>query len=415
MSGGAPKLNLISQSSMRKGNFIDNFLAYTAGKGSPDIYRKWSAIFTIGAALERKCWLRTAKGKLYPNQYVVLVGPAGIGKSLCTSTVYDLLDTIRTPETPYHIAPTSVTKASLIDALDAAERRVVRPMETPAVISFNSLTVVPNEFGVFLPAWESDFMNTLTDLWDCGRYAETRRTSKLNINIPHTQLNLFSATTPAHLNNLLPEGAWEQGFMSRIILIFSSEVVHTDLFLFDELDQQMREHLLTDLRSIYKMYGEFVVHQDVQDAVNAWARAGGPPVPDHPKLSSFRIRRPAHLLKLCMIASAARDDDRQIILDDYVEALDWLVQAETFMPDIFKSMKSGGDGRVIEECWHYAYELWIKRKEPIPEAMIIAFLQERTPVHNIERILDVMQRAELLKKQFTASGGTGYEPKARKA
>lgn len=95
-------------------------MEYTDNKGSSSIYRKWSAIFAIGAALERKVWITTAKGKLYPNQYIVLVGGAGIGKSLSTNIVDEFLRTLSTPETPFHLAPTSVTKASLIDSLNDA-------------------------------------------------------------------------------------------------------------------------------------------------------------------------------------------------------------------------------------------------------------------------------------------------------
>jgi hypothetical protein len=301
-------------------NFIDSFLAYTDGKGSPRIYRLWAAIFTVGAVCERKVWLTTAKGRLYPNQYILLVGGAGIGKSLCTNTVYDLLSEIRTPETPLHIAPTSVTKASLIDALGDAERRIIRPMETPSVISFNTLAIVPNEFGVFLPSWEGDFMSTLTDLWDCKNYSETRRTAKINISIPKAQLNLFSATTPAYLTNLLPEGAWEQGFMSRILIVFSGEMVHTDLFSLFDNDVQGRADLVADLRDMYKTYGEVVVTDEAKQAINEWSRNGGPPIPDHPKLTSYCARRAAHLLKLCIIASMASDSDRIVTLDHFAEA-----------------------------------------------------------------------------------------------
>lgn len=396
-------------------NFIDSFLAYTEGKGSPRIYRLWSAIFTVGAVCERKVWLTTAKGKLYPNQYILLVGGAGIGKSLCTNTVYDLLDEIRTPETPFHIAPTSVTKASLIDSLQEADRRIIRPMESPAVISFNSLTIVPNEFGVFLPSWEGDFMSSLTDLWDCKHYSETRRTHKININIPYSQLNMFSATTPAYLTNLLPEGAWEQGFMSRILVVFSGEIVHTDLFDLLESDDEGRTNLVHDLRDMYKLYGEMTVTEEAKLAINEWSRQGGPPVPDHPKLTSYCARRAAHLLKLCIVASIASDSDRIVTLDHFAEALDWLVQLEAFMPDVFKSMKIGGDGRAIEECWHYAYQVYLKTKEPVPEHRIIQFLQEKVPVHNIARILDVMERSKLLEKKFTPSGATGYQPLGREA
>lgn len=152
---------------------------------------------------------------------------------------------------------------------------------------------------------------------------------------------------------------------------------------------------------------------EAKEAINDWAKRGGPPIPDHPKLTSYRMRRAAHLLKLSMIASASCDSDRIITLDHFAEALDWLVQLETFMPDIFKSMKTGGDGRAIEECWHYAYTIWMKKQEPVPEHLVVAFLQERVPVHNIERIIDIMQRAQLFTKQFTNAGGVGYIPKGR--
>ena len=395
-------------------NFIDGFMKYTEGRGSPEIYRKWTAIFTIAAVCERKVWLTTAKGKLYPNQYMLLVGGAGIGKSLCTNTAADLVNEVKTPETPLFLAPTSVTKASLIDCLNAAERRIIRPMETPSIISFNSLTIIPNEFGVFLPAYDTEFMSTLTDLWDCGRYAETRRTSKINIEIPHTQLNLLSATTPAQLSGILPEGAWEQGFMSRMLLIYSGDITHTDIFAKLDHDGVLYKNLVEDLRDIYRCYGEITVSDEAKLAINEWAAGGAAPVPDHPKLVSYCARRPAHLLKLMMVAAIANDSERVITIDHFAEAYDWLMQLEAAMPDVFKSMKVGGDARAIEECWHFAYQLWMKNKEPIAEHRIFAFLQERVPVHNIERLLDVMVRAKLFDKAYTPSGAMGYNPKARK-
>lgn len=395
-------------------NFIDGFARYMADKGSPDLYIKWSAIFAISAVLERKAWITTAKGTLYPNQYIILVGGAGIGKSICTRVVYDLAATIQRGGGVFHIAPTSVTKASLIDALNDAERSIIRPMETPPITSFNSLTIIPNEFGVFLPSWEGDFMSTLTDLWDCGRYAETRRTKSINIEIPNTQLNMFSATTPAHLTNLLPEGAWEQGFMSRVLLVFSGEIKHVHVFTEMHHDDDLWKKLVHDIKDVYSIFGEFAVTEDAQEAINEWAKSGGKPMPDHPKLVSYCSRRIAHVLKLCIVASAASDSDKIITLDHFAEALDWLVELETYMPDIFKSLKVGGDARAIEECWHYAYLHWMKYQAPVDEHLLFNFLQERVPVHNIERILDVMCRAQLLKKQFTATGTTGYEPKAKR-
>lgn len=394
-------------------SFIDGFIHYTEGRGSPAIYRRWTAIFLVGAALERKAWITTAKGVLYANQFIFLIGPAGVGKSLCTALSYDLLSEIRTPETPIFIAPTSVTKASLADAINKAERRIVKLNENPPITAFNSLQVISNELGVFLPAWDGDFMSTLTDLWDNGRYHETRRTSKIEINIPKAQINILSATTPAYLNSLLPEGAWEFGFMSRVINIYSGETAYTDIFAELDHDGAGYKSLGHDLTDIYNIWGEFTITDEVKEAINAWARSGFNPRPDHPKLTHYSTRRLAHLLKLCIVACAAASSDRAITLEHYAEALDWLVEAESYMPDIFKALKVGGDARAIEECWHFAYKYFMKHKTPIPEHMLVSFLGERVPAHSVDRILDVMVRAQLLTKKFMNSGRQGYEPKVR--
>lgn len=395
-------------------NWIDSFMEYTDNKGSSPLYRKWSAIFTLGAVLERKVWIHTAKGKLYPNQYIILVGGAGIGKSLSTGIVDDFLRGLNTPESPFHLAPTSATKASLIDALNDAERRIVRPMEIPSVQSFNSLTVVPNEFAVFLPSWESDFMSTLTDLWDCKHYSETRRTNKISIDIPRVQLNLFSATTPAQLTNLLPEGAWEQGFMSRVLLIYSGETVYTDLFNIPEYAETLRCELAADLKRIYSMWGERKFTEEAKEAIRDWAKRGGEPAPDHPKLVGYNARRAAHLLKLCLISSVSCTDEPVITLENFVEALDWLVEAESFMPDIFKSMRVGADARAIEECYHFAIKIYMKEQKPVLETRLFHFLQERVPAHSVARIMEVMEKAGLLQRQWVGSH-IGFIPRGKQA
>lgn len=256
-------------------------------------------------------------------------------------------------------------------------------------------------------------MNTLTDLWDCKRYAETRRTKSISINLKAPQLNLLSATTPAYLTTLLPEGAWEQGFMSRTLMVYSGEVIHGNIFGEVRHDEPLWQKLVHDLSCIYKLFGELTVSEDTREALNAWSRAGGQPAPDHPKLIGYNTRRVAHLLKLCMVAAVASDDEKIVSLDHFSEALDWLTELEAFMPDIFKSMRGGGDATAIEECWHYCYHQYMRKKEPVSEHLVYAFLQERVPVHNIERLIEVMTRAKLLEKQFTSAGTTGYTPKTR--
>ena len=149
--------------------------------------------------------------------------------------------------------------------------------------------------------------------------------------------------------------------------------------------------------------------EDAAAFLTKWHKSKGPQQPNHPKLLHYSTRRTAHLLKLSMIAAASNGGELTIKLSHVQEALDWLIEAESFMPDIFKAMTTGGDSRVIEDTWYHIYNIWIKEKKPISEHRIIHFLQERVPSHNVLRILDVMVRVKILEKELGA-----YVPKSLK-
>lgn len=390
-------------------HWIDGFEQWCENRGSPEIFVRWTGIFTIAAAMERKVFVKTGRGVLYPNLYVINVGPPGAGKTQAVDLSRVLLEELK----EFHLAPTSVTKASLIDALFASERHIIRPGETPPMVSFNSLTVTSNELGTFLPAYESDFMSVLTDIWDCKVYSETRRTSKTNIKIPRPQLSMISGTTPSYLTGLLPEGAWDQGFMSRTMLVYSGAGAPTDLFTINGTDDAMQANLIHDLQEIHRMFGAMEFTPEAAEQITQWHLAGGPPAPDHPKLSHYNTRRTQHLLKLCMVACAAHGDELLITVDHYVEALDWLISMEETIPDIFKSMRSAGDSKTIEEAYYFVYKAHLKEKAPVSERRLAAFVSERTPAHNVMRILEVMVKAGLLEEKMMSNAQKGYTPGAK--
>lgn len=391
-------------------SWVQGFTTYTAKVGSPPLFTKWAAIFTVAAALERKVWLTTNKGKLYPNLYVFFVGPPGAGKTVAEDKAAEIFRTLD----DHHLAPTSMTKASLIDRLSSAERKIVQPRENPPVITFNSLTIMANELGTMIPSYEGDFMNVLTDLYDNKVYSETRRTNKIDIQIPNPQLNLIAATTPSYLNGLLPEGAWDQGFLSRTMMIYSGGIESHDLWAADTTDKELVSALVFDLKSIGNLYGELKIDDDVKQAFTEWQRGGRQPVPEHPKLAHYNTRRAAHLLKLCAVACASTGDRPIITLDHYAEAMDWLLEAEHSMSDIFRSMTMGASTRVMDDVWFHTYSIYMKEKKPVMEHRLIAYLSERVPAHDVARILEVMTRAKIFEAAHVAGMGMCYTPRAPK-
>lgn len=388
------------------GSWVDGFLEATNHLTSPLLFRKWGAISVISGALERKVWVKTKGSALYPNLYTVLVAPPGVGKTEVTWRVRAMWDALE----DVHVANSSVTKAALIDSLDAATRRITDLTSVPPVYNFNTLLVAANELGVLLPAYENEFMNTLTDLYDCKGYSESRRTKDIKIKIERPSLSILAACTPGYLKEVLPPGAWDQGFLSRTILVYSGEQQLSSLF---HEEEDSMEHLVDSLKEINALYGQFKFTAEAKHFIDKWYLGGQEPKPDHPRLLNYNTRRITHLLKLAMVASVSYKRDLVIDLNDVNQAMDWLIEVEFHMTDIFKAMGSGGDSQVIEEAFYFLYRLYMEdpKKQPILEHRLVLFLQERTPVHNIVRMIETMVRSNMIEQKFVPGAGNGYIPR----
>ena len=356
--------------------------------------------------MERRIWVRTKGSDLYPNLYTILVGPPGVGKSAVLSQVERFLRAV--PD--IHVAPSSVSAASLVDSLVLANRKITRPNDVPSFVQFHYLTAVASELGVFLPVYDPLFMNSLTKFYDGEHYEERRRTGKVNhLKIEHPHLSIIGGTTPSYLNSFLPEGAWDQGFTSRTIFVYHGVPIFTELFDeqgFDHLGQVYLD-LLHDLKSISGLYGKMEWSKEAQTAISEWNRAGLPPVPDHNKLVHYNSRRLAHVIKLSMVASISRSNEMIIQVQDYQRALDWLLETEERVVDIFHSMGVAGDSAAIDDCWDFIFRMYNKQKKPVSEHQVVNFLRAKVPSHNIMRVIDIMIKSGIIKMEM-ANGMNAY-------
>lgn len=393
----------------RLDDWIDRFFRSTEGLPSPEIFRRWAGISIVSGALERRVWVRSLRREFYPNLYTLLVAPPGVGKSVLTS-----LAAAYFRELPgQHLSANSLTKASLVDNLKEAERHFVRPNSNPAVVTFNSLKVCADEFGVFLSKYDNEFLSFMNAIYDNYPYSEKRRGGDLHIEIRNPHITFFGGTQPGYLRDLLPEAAWDQGFTSRLLFIYDGESQLVDP-LADEGEPLLDVDLTEDLKSIGEVFGKMTFEQEAAKLLVDWHMAKGPPIPDHPKLHHYLTRRTAHILKLSMISAVSAGRHPTIVKEDIERAFDWLFDAEARMPDVFRAMSSGGDIKIMEETWHYAFRIYSSTNKPIPEALIVDFIAEQAPAHNVTRILDVMIKANWLKVEVVNKVGNCYRPRAAK-
>lgn len=365
-------------------SWIEGFVSHTDNLDSPPMFRRWAAIAALASTLEQKVWLRSGGGLLFPNLYIVLVGHPGVGKTRTIRKAKEYL--LEIPD--YHIAPTSMTAASLIDTLVDSKRMIVQLPNPP--LEYNSMMIAADELGAFIHKYDDEMIAVLSAFYDPDPYGHSRRGKDIKIKIKSPQLNMLCGTTPSNLIKFIPEGAWDQGFCSRMILVFSDErIMHDD---FAHVTRNTSPDLIHDLKFINAQVGEYSVTEEYRKLVFDWRDAGEQPQPNHPKLSHYNTRRRAHLYKLSMVSAIDRSSALVLTADDFRRAKGWLEEAETFMPDIFKAGSAGADSTAMEEIYHFV----LTYGKVVPETKLINFMRERVPAHSVIRVLEVMMRSGMI-------------------
>jgi hypothetical protein len=376
-------------------SWINSFVEYTSILPSPAIFRKWAAIATLSGACERRIWSYSMGMMTYPNMFVLLVAPPAVGKSVVISQV----DRLWRSTSKLRVASKTMTKAGLVDTL-VDSRRVHNP-NVPGKLpeEFHSLQVPSSEFGNLVPAYDLAFMNVLNELFDCEpRFSERLRSRGEELVIKNPQLTILAGTQPAYLTTLLPDEAWGQGFTTRTMMIYSTEKTLKPIFNGARFDDTLRQALEYDLIDMTGLYGEMRWSEEAQQAHNEWHMAGGPPTPKHARLEHYLGRRSMHVTKLSMIASLSRSSDLFVELQDFELALSWLLEAESFMPQIFRAMVMGGDSAVIHDAWQWALEEHDRTRKPLAERQLVNFLHQRIDAHNVLKTLETMEIAGYLDK-----------------
>lgn len=359
-------------------SWIESFVEYTGNLESAEEFRTWAAITTIASALEQHCHMTTT-GTLYPNIYCILVGQPGIGKTRTISTARTFLEQL----SDLFIGPTSMTGASLVDALCASKRPIHSASGSEQWQ--NSMVLLPDEWAAFTPEFGNDFIGNLTTFYDVVPYSQWRRHKETKILIHRPQINMLCGSTPSNLLTYMPDKAWHQGFASRVMLIYSNKREVKDDFDPTRRARELPAEMVQDLKHVFSLSGEFKPDGEFADLVNAWRANKEAPKPSHPKLEHYNTRRRAHLYKLAMVSSVDRGNSLALTAVDFHRALGWLEQAELSMHLIFDEGRASADSMAMDEIVDY-----VKRHSGLSQTALMTYAQRRIPAYQLTKVIDVL-------------------------
>lgn len=331
----------------------------------------------IAAALEQKVWITTSD-RLYPNLYTILVGHPGVGKTRTIMSGRKFLAEL--PE--FHIAPTSMKMASLVDSLLSAKRTIIN-LPNP-MIEYNSMALLVDEWTAFMHAFDDELVGGLTTFYDVVvPYEQHRRGKDIRIKIPRPQLSVLAGSTPSNLIKFMPEFAWDQGFTSRVIMVYSGERFIGDDFA--SIKRELPEEMIHDLKVMYALQGEFRVSEEFRKLVSLWRSSNEEPKPSHPKLLHYNTRRRAHLYKLAMVFAVDRGNSLVLDEHEFRSALSALETAELAMPNIFEEGSTHIDARAMDEIADF-----VLRQGSVRKDRVVRFTSMRVPAHTVLKLIDIM-------------------------
>ena len=147
--------------------FLDRYIQTAGVTFTPPAFHRWACLSLVAAALADRVWLEKLKKHVYPNLYVMLVGPSGCGKGEALDMMMKLASDV--PSLLGRILRGGLTKQRLLDILGG---RSTKREKGEAVVSEAKANTSPwiiypelyNSLGAGGPVAEA-FIANLTDLY----------------------------------------------------------------------------------------------------------------------------------------------------------------------------------------------------------------------------------------------------------
>jgi hypothetical protein len=369
----------------KAGDWIEGFLRLTENTESPKQYRLWTAVSIVASALRRKCFLKWGNvGTLYPNMYIVLVGPSGARKTTAMRIGEYFLNEVGIAK-----SSEAVTREALIGELEEA-------IDTDPVtlLQHSSLTVFAEELVVFLGKDNEQLMSNLCAWYDCKDVWNYKTKNSGENEIDGVWVNLIGATTPTLIRSNLPIEAVGGGLASRCIFVYARRKAKSVPVPFETPDEiKLKQQLLHDYHILSGLQGEFKFTDAWMERWIDWyTKQESEDNFQYLRLfEGYSSRRPVHVLKLCMILAASRDN--RMLIDETVfeTAISYLKSAEVDMTRTFEGLGSSRNSQVLAGVMEM-----IKIKKEITNAELLrVFGPDLDSLEQFEGIMSM-----LLSKQF---------------
>ena len=317
---------------------------------TPMLMHAWALISAASACLTRRKWFPLGPLKVYPNQYIMLVGPPGVRKSAAVAFGRQLVEEVdglrfgpnnTAGRAQGLISSMQGTKSRVDDDADKAFSDALASsggnlnfgmegldLHSNHALNRSALYCAESELVGFLGRQMDEFITFLGDVWDCPAKHETSLKRELTT-VHFPCLNLIGGITPMHITTYLPAQAIGQGFSSRVLMVYQDE--GRKIAWPDPIDPEGLSQLKQLMNWIFNLpEGAFTYEPEVKEVVQQ-LYSYKLPIEDI-RFSHYAQRRQSHLLKTAMALAVLRMSE-VITADDVRDAHELLQITEERMAE----------------------------------------------------------------------------------
>lgn len=404
------------------GNWIQSYESYVSDTESPEIYNKWSAIHCLSSTLKRSVYVIRGFYKIYANQYIILVGPPGVGKGTAINPAISLT---KLADTTNYISDRT-TAEKIIDILAAGFPRIVQAAtgigvavgqaSTPnpnitilqgtlGVLSDTSASIISTELPMLLNG--SDLMlPLLCELWDKNEFDYNTKT-KGSRRIKDLCVGLLGGCVPDYIRKLNKDAmaSINSGFTSRCIFVFAADKARKIAWPLAKQGSQLEKDLVADLQYIQNtLQGQFKFSPAAYQGIKDYYDSIKPEKFDTEVTGNFKARMLSHILKTCMTLSVSEGDSLQIELHHVIESVKLIEDVLSTLDVTFRNVGESPMLVAMERVMDYVEAAGIVTREEIAKATY-----RHVTDYDLDRILFTAQQSLGYVKQTVVGKTTCYQ------
>jgi hypothetical protein len=337
---------------------FDAYFKYAENTEPPLLFHRWSLLTCLGAALGRQYRLPFGDFNIYGNQYIMLIGDPGtrkstaikLAKKILSNAGYDKFSAERTSKEKFLLDLEGVEDD---EGTVASSNSVMQNLFGDEFVGGDpkEVFITADEFNEFVGSSNLEFLSLLGSLWDWDNpdapFKQRLKTSR-SVNIYQPTINILSGNTHAGFSEAFPPQAIGQGFLSRLILVYGEN--SGKKIAFPERPSEALKQQLVDILSQIRteIQGEATLTDKARSMLQTIYHSFEGL--EDARFKHYSTRRYTHLLKLCLLTSAA-NLRTEICAEDVLFANTLLTFTEHKMPNALgefgKSKNSDVAARII--------------------------------------------------------------------